>query len=81
MRKYGTELLETNYPIAFRKICDIRTLLKYAKNAAIRKNMRKLHIRIKMTCLAGKNVSEMTYNFVSSRTLNVAPSWAPIPSP
>jgi len=34
------------------KICDMHTLLKYAKKCRNERNMRQSHIRIKLTCLA-----------------------------
>ena len=33
------------------KICDMRTLLKYAKKCGNKRNMQQSHIRIKMTCV------------------------------
>ena len=35
-----------------RKICDMRSLLKYAKKHGNMRNVRRSYIRIKLTCLA-----------------------------
>ena len=75
MRKYGTELLETNYSISFqfmRKICDMRTLLKYAKNAAICEICGNRN-RIKLTCLINfKTITRHHFHTLhSSQTFSV----------
>jgi len=38
-------------PIYAKKICDMRTLLKYAKKYGNKRNMRQSHIRVKLPSL------------------------------
>jgi len=38
-------------PVYVEKICDMRTLLKYAENVVNKRNMRQSHIGIKRSCL------------------------------